>query len=129
MCEHAYDFLADWVQHIPRARQHVVTYAGWFANALGKLNPKKDNETNTVEELAEKPTGKWVKWPRATICYHLLYDGQSRPSGMWVELGAALGWEKDCLLLTPRREALPPSLRPGRSEPGSGAGCPLTPCS
>lgn len=59
---HASDFLADWVQHIPRARQHVVTYAGWFANALGKLNPKKDNETNTVEELAEKPTGKWVKW-------------------------------------------------------------------
>jgi hypothetical protein len=32
---HAVDFLADFVQHIPRARQHQVTYAGYFANALG----------------------------------------------------------------------------------------------
>ncbi|MFN8613210.1 MAG: hypothetical protein U0931_37070 [Vulcanimicrobiota bacterium] len=35
--EHAYDFLADWVQHIPRASQHQVTYAGHFANALSNL--------------------------------------------------------------------------------------------
>ncbi|MFN8613687.1 MAG: hypothetical protein U0931_39500 [Vulcanimicrobiota bacterium] len=36
------------MQHIPRARQHQVTYAGHFANAL---------------ESAEKPkSGKWVKW-------------------------------------------------------------------
>jgi hypothetical protein len=51
--------LADWVQHIPRARQHQaatqpVTYAGWFANALGNLNPKKDSQTNAVEELTER---------------------------------------------------------------------------
>ena len=58
--EHAYDFLADWVQHIPRARQHQVTYAGHFANALGNLNPKHESQ---AEELAEKPkSGKWVKW-------------------------------------------------------------------
>jgi hypothetical protein len=38
---HAVDFLADFVQHIPRARQHQVTYAGYFANALGNLSPKK----------------------------------------------------------------------------------------
>ena len=58
--EHAYDFLADWVQHIPRARQHQVTYAGHFANALGNLNPKQESQ---VEELAEKPNaGRWVKW-------------------------------------------------------------------
>ncbi len=48
---------------------------------------------------------------KASDCVFYLYDGQSRPSGMWVELGAALAWEKDCLLLAPRREALPPSLR------------------
>lgn len=30
---------------------------------MGKLNPKKDNEKDAVEELTEKPTpGKWVKW-------------------------------------------------------------------
>ncbi len=58
--EHAYDFLADWVQHIPRARQHQVTYAGHFANALGNLNPKQESQ---VEQLAEKTRpGKWVKW-------------------------------------------------------------------
>jgi len=58
--EHAYDFLADWVQHIPRARQHQVTYAGWFANALDNLNPKQESQ---VEELTEKPKpDKWVKW-------------------------------------------------------------------
>jgi hypothetical protein len=39
------------VQHIPRARQHQVTYAGWFANALGNLNPKQESQ---VEDLAEK---------------------------------------------------------------------------
>ena len=51
---------ADWVQHIPRAWQHQVTYAGHFANALGKLNPKPESQ---VEELADKPkSGKWVKW-------------------------------------------------------------------
>ena len=56
--EHAYDFLADWVQHIPRARQHQVTYAGHFANALGNLNPKQESQ---VEESAEKPkSGKWA---------------------------------------------------------------------
>ena len=58
--EHAYDFLADWLQHIPRARQHQITYAGHFANALGNLNLKPESQ---VEELAEKPKpGKWVKW-------------------------------------------------------------------
>ena len=46
-----------WVQHIPRARQHQVTYAGHFANALGNLNPKHESQ---VEESAEKPkSGKW----------------------------------------------------------------------
>lgn len=59
--DHAFDFLGDWVQHIPRARQHQVTYAGWFANALGNLNPKEDNQADPVEEVTEKPrSGKWA---------------------------------------------------------------------
>ncbi len=57
---HAHGFLVDWVQHIPRARQHQITYAGHFANALGNLNPKQESQ---VEELTEKSKpGKWVKW-------------------------------------------------------------------
>ena len=61
----AYDFLADWVQHIPRAKQHQITYAGAFANALGKLNPKPESAESSeaaVSEVAPKP--KWVRWPR-----------------------------------------------------------------
>ncbi|MFN8613660.1 MAG: hypothetical protein U0931_39360 [Vulcanimicrobiota bacterium] len=61
--EHAFDFLADWVQHIPRARQHQATYAGHFANALGNLKPRREKPTNS-DEMGEpkKTTSKWVKW-------------------------------------------------------------------
>lgn len=62
--DHAFDFLADWVQHIPRARQHQVTYAGHFANALGNLNPNK-KESSVVQHDAQEPEkakSRWVKW-------------------------------------------------------------------
>ena len=59
--EHAYDCLADWVQHIPRARQHQVTYAGHFANALGNLSPKPGPTEETDKPKESKPS-KWVKW-------------------------------------------------------------------
>ena len=59
---HAGDFLADWVQHIPRARQHQVTYAGWFANALGKLNPKPAREESTDLSATGSSNKKWVRW-------------------------------------------------------------------
>ena len=44
-------------------------------------------------------------------CVFYVFDKQSRPSGMWVELGAALALEKPSVLLTPSLEALPPVLR------------------
>lgn len=61
--DHAFDFLADWVQHIPRAKQHQVTYAGHFANALGNLNLSK-KESPVVQDEAEEPekAKRWVKW-------------------------------------------------------------------
>lgn len=34
-----------WVQHIPRARQHQVIYAGHFAHALGNLNPNPESQS------------------------------------------------------------------------------------
>lgn len=49
----------------------------------------------------------------AKECLFYAYDGQSRPSGMWVELGAALAWEKPCKLLVPDKGCLPPSLQAG----------------
>jgi hypothetical protein len=47
---HANDFLADWVQHIPRAKQRQVRYAGWFANALGKLRGQSELLSSTLPE-------------------------------------------------------------------------------
>ncbi|MFA7484250.1 MAG: hypothetical protein WC314_27395, partial [Vulcanimicrobiota bacterium] len=39
-------------QHVPRPRQHVVTYAGHYANAAGNLNlePKKDDEKEASDD-------------------------------------------------------------------------------
>lgn len=44
-------------------------------------------------------------------CVFYVYDGQSRPSGMWVELGVALAEGLPSQLLYPKDEALPPALR------------------
>lgn len=46
-------------------------------------------------------------------CIFYQYDGSSRPSGMWVELGAALAWGKPCTLLTPDLQGVPPAVRQG----------------
>lgn len=46
-------------------------------------------------------------------CVFYQYDASHRPSGMWVELGAALALDKPCLLLTPDLGSIPPCLRQG----------------
>lgn len=46
-------------------------------------------------------------------CVFYQYDNASRPSGMWVELGAALAWNKPCTLLTPDLNGVPPAVRQG----------------
>lgn len=46
-------------------------------------------------------------------CVFYLYDGEPRPSGMWVEAGVALGLEKPCTFLVPSEDALPPCLKAG----------------
>ena len=49
---HATEFLAVLAQHVTRPRQHVVTYAGHYANAAGNLNlePKKDDEKEASDD-------------------------------------------------------------------------------
>ena len=39
-------------------------YAGWFANALGKLNPKPAREESEESSAAGSSSKKWVRWPR-----------------------------------------------------------------
>lgn len=46
-------------------------------------------------------------------CVFYQYDDASRPSGMWVELGAALAMDKSCVLLTPNLKGVPPMIREG----------------
>ncbi len=46
-------------------------------------------------------------------CVFYLFDGEPRPSGMWVEAGVALGLEKPCTFLVPSEDALPPCLKAG----------------
>ena len=48
---------------------------------------------------------------RADHCVFYVYEGTPRPSGMWVEMGAALAWSKPTVLLTPNEAALPPALQ------------------
>ena len=44
-------------------------------------------------------------------CVFYVYDATPRPSGMWVELGAAMAQGKSCTVLAPCRESLPPCLQ------------------
>jgi hypothetical protein len=60
---HAVDFLADFAQHIPRARQHQVTYAGYFANALGNLkNPNAENPPASSQSATSKRYTRYTRW-------------------------------------------------------------------
>lgn len=47
-------------------------------------------------------------------CVFYQYDDASRPSGMWVELGAALALDKPCTLLAPNLDGVPPAVRNGQ---------------
>lgn len=46
-------------------------------------------------------------------CVFYQYDDSSRPSGMWVELGAAVAWGKSCTLFTPHLEGVPEAVKEG----------------
>ncbi|MCA9780634.1 MAG: hypothetical protein KC800_28115 [Candidatus Eremiobacteraeota bacterium] len=46
-------------------------------------------------------------------CVFYQYDDSSPPSGMWVELGAALAWGKPCTLFAPNLEGVPEAIKNG----------------
>lgn len=66
---HATEFLATLAQHVPRPRQHVVTYAGHYANATGNLNPPPEEENEEPGEArpGATPTTKGKKWTWAKL--------------------------------------------------------------
>jgi hypothetical protein len=54
--------LADFCQHIPKARQHQVSYAGYFANALSKLKPGTKSEAADTGTAGPSPGSKSSRW-------------------------------------------------------------------
>jgi hypothetical protein len=58
---HAVQFLAALSQHIPKPRQHLVVYAGYFSNALGKLSVKPESQESGMEK-SDKPKSRWTRW-------------------------------------------------------------------
>lgn len=52
----------------------------------------------------------------AKNCVFYQYDDSSRPSGMWVELGAALAWGKPCTLVCPNLNGVPDAIKKGLNQ-------------
>jgi hypothetical protein len=61
---HALDFLADLSIHVPKARQQVVTYAGYYANSTGNLNHTVEPEEESSEIEQAPATRRWIPWSR-----------------------------------------------------------------
>ena len=60
---HATEFLAVLSQHVPKPRQHTVTYSGYYANAAGNLKKKEEDEEKPQEAEAPKMSGfKLYTW-------------------------------------------------------------------
>jgi hypothetical protein len=59
---HATEFLAVLAQHVPRPRQHLVTYAGHYANAAGNLKSKEESRPETEQPKPAKSGFKRYSW-------------------------------------------------------------------
>ena len=62
--DHALDFLADLSIHVPKARQQIVTYAGYYANSTGNLNRDQETEEESADTVQAPGPGlrRWVPW-------------------------------------------------------------------
>lgn len=59
---HATEFLAVLAQHVPRPRQHLVTYAGHYANAAGNLKSKEESAPETEPSKQATPGFRRYSW-------------------------------------------------------------------
>lgn len=101
--------------HLEAIRDSMVNYRGHNAPYCEGILVKSTSSFDTPRHALQVDLEALGK---ARECVFYLYDGNSRPSGMWVELGAALAWEKPSVVLTPSLEALPPCLR-GEKRPAN----------
>lgn len=99
---------AEGRQHLLAIRQALQRHTGFAQAYCEGINVKSSSSFDTPCRALQLDLEALSK---ADHCIFYLYDKKSRPSGLWVELGAALAWNKTAVLLTPSLEALPPSLR------------------
>ncbi|MBX3165931.1 MAG: hypothetical protein KF760_00910 [Candidatus Eremiobacteraeota bacterium] len=94
--------------HLQAIRDALLRVGGRRAPYCEALNVARPADFDSPAKALAQDLAALKK---AENCVFYLYDGKSRPSGMWVEVGAALAWNKPSILLTPSLEALPPALR------------------
>lgn len=94
--------------HLQAIREAMLRAGGRKAPYCEALNVAKPADFDSPAKALAQDLAALQK---AENCVFYLYDGKSRPSGIWVEVGAALAWNKPSVLLTPSLEALPPALR------------------
>lgn len=94
--------------HLSAIREAIVRVGGHKAPYCEALNVARPADFDSPAKALSQDLAALQK---AETCVFYLYDSKSRPSGIWVEMGAALAWNKPTVLLTPSLEALPPALR------------------
>lgn len=94
--------------HLQAIREAMISAGGHKAPYCEALNISKPADFDSPAKALAQDLAALQK---AESCVFYLYDSKSRPSGIWVEVGAALAWNKPSVLLTPSLEALPPALR------------------
>lgn len=101
--------------HLKRIDDSLRTSLGQEPNYCEGLNVESSNSFGQPRRSLPLDLEVIEKSQR---CVFYVYDAKSRPSSMWVELGAALAWHKPCVLLTPSLDGLPPRLRQQPPPPG-----------
>lgn len=92
---HATEFLAVLAQHVPRPRQHLVTYAGHYANAAGNLKGKESEPEAQTKPTKQAGTG-FKRFPWAELIQRVWsVDPQKCPKcGETMERGRTLRGEE-----------------------------------
>ncbi|MBS2036672.1 hypothetical protein JST97_16905 [bacterium] len=93
--------------HLQAIKEAMVRVGGSSAPYCEALNVARPADFDSPAKALAQDL---AALKNARSCVFYLYDGRSRPSGIWVEVGAALAWGKPSVLLTPSLEALPPAL-------------------
>lgn len=101
---------AEGRSHLQQIDQALRTKLGSADNYCEGINVAS---TDTFDTPKDSLLGDMKAVQGSRNCVFYAYDGQSRPSGMWVEAGYAIESGKQCTFLVPQRDCLPPALRQG----------------